>query len=750
MAGILSAFVGGLQGGMQSTMSLLDGLEAKQRREQAAKQQALLFNNQQEQYNYDRSVLRPLREREANLRLSDLQGSVDYNAKYRPMQLQESQLRLKDLAGSVGYNEQVRPMQLDETRLRLSDLKGSVDYNAKYRPLQLDAAKNTNQWAEEDRRYLMDYTRPRQQNLDTKADALADYNLGITKENNAYQVQQRNIKQANQLYTAAEQLLVSNPQEAERLIKEADRLSGGIFSNAARGTASKMQQYTQEVLNGQRSMDDPDFVQTAKQYTYPTMINTGRADKYDFAGFDELPDGRIGYKLLPKFGGQYRTEIQQAAQRFELDPRLISAVIGQESLGDKSAVSPKGAQGLMQVMPETAKQVARTIGLSGYDPNNPEHNILVGSAYLKQQLDKYDGNVGLALAAYNAGPGAVDKYKGIPPFKETANYVDKVTGYYKQLRQALPATKNRSSDPNDPLIADTPDQAMSKIQQGVALENALHPRFKEMLLARQLATGSQLPDVSKRSLSLPQLPTGYQWKDASRPELGAMRIPGLDEAGSRSRSSSRPITVSKNDIGVYDPDTGKMTRFDRAESGGALNVPLANFMEDFSTDPEAAKANLIDQRFPELGIQEKANLLDELRDVAKPAEVFGQVDQVRFDMDVTRNAGEWAADLSQGIDPELAKSSPEATRLSQLAEQVKALGWSSEDIKDVAAEVLSKPGIMNNPQAQLQLMEAAVKASTEKKKRQAESQRQAQQAYEEQKRLYEQDFPQFRQWQGER
>jgi len=136
------------------------------------------------------------------------------------------------------------------------------------------------------------------------------------------------------------------------------------------------------------------------------------------AGRTERPATAV---VFPKDYSQY---IHKAASKYDLEPDLIRAVIKTESNGNHRAVSRKGAKGLMQLMPSTATD------MNVSNPFDPEANIEGGTRYLKYLLERFNGNMTLALAAYNSGPGTVEKYGNVPPIDETRQYVKRIYNLY--------------------------------------------------------------------------------------------------------------------------------------------------------------------------------------------------------------------------------------------------------------------------------------------------------------------------------
>ena len=138
-------------------------------------------------------------------------------------------------------------------------------------------------------------------------------------------------------------------------------------------------------------------------------------------------------------GTPFGAEITAAAKRNGVDPALLAGLVKQESGFNPNAGSPAGAQGLTQLMPATAASLGVT------NVHDPAQALEGGAKYLRTQLDRFGGDVARALAAYNAGPGAVARFGGVPPYAETQNYVRKVQAYAAEFRTAAPAAPVSSS-----------------------------------------------------------------------------------------------------------------------------------------------------------------------------------------------------------------------------------------------------------------------------------------------------------------
>ncbi|MBW2600143.1 MAG: lytic transglycosylase domain-containing protein [Deltaproteobacteria bacterium] len=141
------------------------------------------------------------------------------------------------------------------------------------------------------------------------------------------------------------------------------------------------------------------------------------------------------YSLQPAAPGEteplFHSIIQEASDHYQVDPELIRAIIMTESSNNPRAVSRKGARGLMQLMPATAK------ALGVENSFDPEHNIYGGVRYFRELLDRFDGDTEMALAAYNAGSRKVRQYRGIPPFKTTHYYIKRVLFYYNRYKAEM-------------------------------------------------------------------------------------------------------------------------------------------------------------------------------------------------------------------------------------------------------------------------------------------------------------------------
>jgi len=149
--------------------------------------------------------------------------------------------------------------------------------------------------------------------------------------------------------------------------------------------------------------------------------------------------------------------VSEASEKQGVDSDFIHSVIKQESAGNANAVSRTGARGLMQLMPGTASQ------LGVKDSFSPEQNVHGGTQYLKELLQRYNGDAVKALAAYNAGPAAVDRYKGVPPYRETRQYVQRVVRDYNKSKQSPGKSKEKSTD--KPKAAPIPNDTPSTVER---------------------------------------------------------------------------------------------------------------------------------------------------------------------------------------------------------------------------------------------------------------------------------------------
>lgn len=277
-------------------------------------------------------------------------------------------------------------------------------------------------------------------------DAIAQINAYTTEFKTASQERRAVIRQ--ELLDFYDALKAKQAHHAEAINSASQHqggMMGGLAGLAIEADALKLAELakvsaavqsafsaTQSILNpaywDKLTASQKPFWETIKQGTYGASFN-----------FKATADTVTG-DWLPAVE-KYKTLVSESANQFAVDAKLVQAVMMRESIvaARKRGVSPEtigspaGAQGLMQLMPGTAAGMAKELNMTGYSLYSAADNIKLGTAYLSKMLYEQGGDITRALAAYNAGPGAVKKYGGVPPYQETQTYVQKVMGYYKQL-----------------------------------------------------------------------------------------------------------------------------------------------------------------------------------------------------------------------------------------------------------------------------------------------------------------------------
>lgn len=236
----------------------------------------------------------------------------------------------------------------------------------------------------------------------------------IEQRRQEFQTNLQNAKENAQSGSFEEELDASTTTAIDTVVVD-DTTTAETTTSSGIALTYMEDQYN-KLINNQIIPISVDTVEEVSSVSASSNIVSSGSDKWNIEGRYNIPN------VSSENENKYIDIITEMSNKYGVPVDLIQIMIQTESNYNNSAGSSSGAQGLMQLMPSTAS------GLSVTDPYDPRQNIEAGTKLISGQLDKYNGDLVLALAAYNAGSGNVNKYGGVPPFDETINYIDKITG----------------------------------------------------------------------------------------------------------------------------------------------------------------------------------------------------------------------------------------------------------------------------------------------------------------------------------
>ncbi len=722
MASNAMGFLQGLQGGMNMTFGLLDTLENRQRREQQAKRQALLFQQQQADRQWEIENRRPLLLKDLQLSIQDKQGQVDYNRQYRPMALESTRLGLEgkqddlnynrqlrplllqDKQGQVDYNRQYRPMALESQRVGLLSSIDTLEHNRAVRPYQLRRLGDEEQYRREDRGYLTNVVRPfelekqgrtrsdwewqdqergRQQHnwqyedtyVRPQQKKLDDWNLKVAQQRELRAQQKANLERGGQLAAMAFHLADIDPKQADRYYQQAEKLLGGQLENAVHGMYSYTMALAQEVQNGQRDPDDPEYQEAIRQVVMPTMKVTGRDQGYEFVGLDQLDDGRIvplmQPKTLPKIVDQM-IKVESAGQATAKNPRSTATGLGQFTEGTWLATMKKHNPGLMK-----GKSRAQVLALR----NDPKVSWQMTEAYARDNQDYLRSkgirvNATTTYLAHHFGSGGAVRLLNSDPDTPVSKVLSQqelnANPQYKGMsvgqlvgrikdKMTVPATEYMTGDPRDRVQAISQERAMQILQQGVALERQIPKNLKQRAKAVALGAGT-LSAGNGKGQDAPKLPMGYQWVDPADYSKGAMRIPGTDKGGSGSSDDPNfyekeqfKALIKKRDLlleGLNNPMLENSERQQLQQEAAALDQQINQLAGGGQTTPASTQGEQV------AAVNRLREIAASVPDAELPAFVATMRRRGATDEQIQALVGERLAKLQQGKKPVSKKKSP--------------------------------------------------------------------------------------------